>query len=222
MKRRFLLLNAIFIAIEIFILLTYLVKGGILLKGIASAGFVIIGAINLIYAISDKTKKTVFPSLIFAGLFSSMLGDIIISFNFIIGALIFALGHVLYFIAFCKLNRFENRDTIPSMIIFIGAAALLTLTPYFDFGGNLMLGVCVFYSLIISLMAGKAISAFLKERSLLHLVILIGAVLFFFSDVMLVFNVFGGAPKIADTLCLFSYWPGQTILAFSGYLYAKK
>ncbi len=222
MKKKFLILNSVFIIIELILIFTYKEVGGILLKGIASGGFVMIGLINLIYAIACKAKKKVYPALIFAGLFSSMLGDVILGENFIVGALIFALGHIFYFVAFCKLNRFENRDSIPSMVLFLGATAILTLTPYFDFGGYLMLGVCIFYALIISLMAGKAISAFLKVKSSLHLIILIGAVLFFFSDVMLVFNVFGGAPKIADTLCLFSYWPGQTILAFSVYLYIKE
>ncbi len=222
MKKKLLIPNALFIIIEFILIFIYREIGGVVLKGITSGGFVAIGAVNLIYSIMSKKGKLAFPSLIFAGLFSSMLGDVILNYDFIVGAFIFALGHIFYFIAFCKLNRFENRDSIPSMILFIGAAALLTLTPYFDFGSDLMLGICIFYAFIISLMAGKAISAFLKNRSSLHLVILIGAVLFFFSDVMLVFNVFGGAPEIADTLCLFSYWPGQTVIAFSMYLYIKE
>lgn len=222
MKKKFLILNVFFIIVEFILLFTYREIGGVALKGITSGGFVVIGAVNLIYAKISKSIGTAFPALIFAGLFSSMLGDVILNYNFMVGALIFALGHIFYLIAFCVRNKFENRDSIPSMILFIGAAALLTLTPYFDFGGNLMLGVCIFYSLIISLMAGKAISAFLKDRSTINLVILIGAVLFSFSDVMLVFNVFGGAPRIADTLCLFSYWPGQTVIAFSVYMYIKE
>lgn len=220
MKKKFLILNAVFIVIELILMLTYRELGGITLKGVASGGFVAIGGLNLIFAFAEKAKKA-FPSLMFTGLFLCMLGDVIINSYFIVGALIFALGHIFYFIAFCALNKFENRDTVPCMILFIASVLALTLTPYFDFGGGLMLGVCIFYALIISLMAGKAISAFLKSKSLLNLIILIGAVLFFFSDIMLVFNVFGGAPAIADTLCLFSYWPGQTVLAVSVYFYVK-
>lgn len=221
MKKAFIVLNALFIIIELILIFVYREIGGIVMKGIASGGFVIIGAVNLIYAYTKKARNG-FIWFLFFGLLLSMIGDMILGIDFIIGALIFALGHIFYFIAFCSLNKFENRDTIPSMILFIGSVALLTLTPYFDFGGSLMLVVCIFYALIISLMAGKAISSFLKDKSLINLIILIGAVLFFFSDVMLVFTVFGGAPAIADTLCLFSYWPGQTILAFSGYLYVKE
>jgi len=46
-----------------------------------------------------------------------------------------------------------------------------------------------------------------------------GSVLFYFSDLMLAFDMFGGAPPIAGTLCLATYYPGQCVLGYSVYRY---
>ncbi len=221
MKKTFATLNFAIIVISIILLFVYLAVGGLFMKGICSFAFVVLGLVNLINARVRKCEKTFFPFMIFTGLFLCMAGDIILQKSFMVGAVIFALGHICYLAAFCSLNRFEARDSLPCVVIFILSASILTLTPYFDFGSSLMLGICLFYALIISFMLGKILSDFLKSKSLLNLILVIGAALFFFSDIMLVFNVFGGAPRIADVLCLFSYWPGQTLLAFSSYLYAK-
>lgn len=221
MKQTFKTLNIAIVIISAVLLFVYLAVGGLFMKGVCSSAFVVLGLINLFNAKASKCEKTVFPFMIFSGLLLCMAGDIILQKSFMVGAVIFAIGHICYIIAFCSRKPFENRDSLPCVILFVFSAAILTLTPYFDFGGNLMLGICLFYALIISFMLGKILSDFLKEKSLLNLLLVIGAALFFFSDIMLVFNVFGGAPRIADILCLFSYWPGQTILAFSSYIYAK-
>ena len=44
---------------------------------------------------------------------------------------------------------------------------------------------------------------------------MIGSFLFFFSDLMLLFNEFAGAPFITDILCLYTYYPAQILLAYS-------
>lgn len=221
MKNTFKTLNIIFIIIEAILLFSYRAAGGTVLKGITSGGFVVIGLINLIYAVTAKCGIK-YPSTMFLGLFTSMIGDVVLQYDFMIGAVIFALGHIFYFIAFCTLKPYANRDAAPSAILFIGAAALLTLAPIFDFGSSIMLYVCLFYALIISFMLGKAIANYLKERTAFYLVVVIGAALFFFSDLMLVLSIFGGAPKIADTMCLFSYWPAQTLFAFTGFLHINQ
>lgn len=221
MKNTFKILNIIFIIIEAILLFSYREVGGTVFKGITSSGFVVIGMINLIYATIAKSGIK-YATTMFLGLLTSMIGDVVLQFDFMIGAVIFALGHIFYFIAFCGLKPFKNRDAIPSAIIFIGAAMLLTLAPVFDFGSSIMLYICLFYALIISFMLGKAISNYLREKSAFYLILVSGAALFFFSDLMLVFNIFGGAPRIADTLCLFSYWPAQTVFAFTGYLHINQ
>ena len=82
--------------------------------------------------------------------------------------------------------------------------------------------VCLVYALIISLMVGKAISNFVKERTVLTATVLVGSILFFFfSDLMLVFDWFMGIGRIAALLCMSTYSPAECILAFSSWLNTK-
>ena len=82
-----------------------------------------------------------------------------------------------------------------------------------------MTAVAAIYALVISVMLGKAVSDFITERSLLHAIILLGSLMFFVSDIALAFNVFGGSPAWSNTLCLFTYFPGQCVIALSLYFY---
>ena len=151
------------------------------------------------------------------GLFFAMLGDIVLDIKgmFIFGALLFAVGHVFYFISYCQLISFKWKDLIYGACIFVPATLLITLAPFFDFGGILMELVCVFYAVIISCMVGKSISNYVADRKLLHLLLLIGSLLFFFSDLMLLLNVFGDMPKVIMFLCLVTYYPAECVLACS-------
>ena len=54
-----------------------------------------------------------------------------------------------------------------------------------------------------------------KEKSTLNLIILIGSVLFFLSDFMLLFNVFSSVSAVFGILCLALYYPAEFLLAHS-------
>ncbi len=187
--------------------------GGLWLKSITSAGFVLIGLINLIYAILSKKINLKFAIIMFIGLVFAMLGDILLEIDFMIGAIFFAIGHIFFFISYCFIEKFKWTDLIAGGIIFTIAVLVLTLVPLFNFD-TMMQMLCIFYALIISLMLGKAISNLIRKRNLLNILILIGSGLFFFSDLMLVFNVFTTIPGyILGLLCLITYYPAECILA---------
>ena len=153
------------------------------------------------------------------GLFLSLVADIVLNIHFMIGAGIFALAHVLYVISYSIISKYTWKDLIPAGIIFVPSALVITLVPLFDFGGVLMEVICVVYALIISLMVGKAISNLISKKCGSNLIIVIGSILFFISDLMLLFNVFGSVEAnvalIFDNLCLATYWPAQVLLAYS-------
>jgi hypothetical protein len=81
--------------------------------------------------------------------------------------------------------------------------------------------VCVIYALIISFMVGKSISNYVKDRSLFTLIVMIGSILFFISDTMLLFDVFGHV-VLTDIICLVTYYPGQILIAHSVFHYLNK
>lgn len=215
MKKIFLFFNIILAVIIFAFNMCYAETSGLWLKGITSGLFVVLGLLNLIYVLVNKTTNKKFPILLVISLTIAMLGDIILNIHFLAGAIIFAIGHVFYLISYCFISRFRWLDIIIAFAIFIPSMLIIVLLPMFDFGGIVMEIVCVVYALIISFMLGKAISNFIKERSITNFFILLGSFLFFFSDLMLLFDVFANVSIIFDTLCLATYYTGQTILASS-------
>ena len=199
----------------------YLTEGGLLLKGLCSSGFALMGTVNLIFAFINGVKNKRFAVSLSVGLIFACLGDIFIGFNFVLGASLFAIGHVCYFISYCTLSPIRKADLLISGGIFFAAGAFVLFCPLLTFDNVVMQIVCVVYALIISLMVGKAISNFLRERTVLTAVILVGSVLFFFSDLMLVFDWFMGIGRIAGLLCMSTYYPAECLLAFSSWIYTK-
>lgn len=215
MKKSAYIINSILLALILAGDICYIIFGGTWLKGLTSLMFVLLAGLNLIFAIKLKNCNKKFSLFLLIGLVFAMLGDILLNIHFITGAILFALGHVFFFISYLFLVKFSWWDLLCGAIIFVPSVLFIVLAPMFNFGGVMMELVCVFYALIISFMVGKAVSNFIKQRNLLNLIILIGSMLFFFSDLMLLLNVFGGLPKFVDVLCLITYYPAEFLLAHS-------
>lgn len=221
MKKSIFIINIILGILTIVSDIFYAFYGGLWLKAITSLGFVLIGLVNLIYVCTTKNKKLKFTIFMFVGLVLSLIADVVLNIQFMIGAVIFASAHILYIISYSTLSKYTWKDLIPAGIIFIPSVLVITLVPIFDFGGILMEVICVVYALIISLMVGKAISNLIKDKKVSNWIIAIGSILFFISDLMLLFDVFSNVDAstalIFDNLCLATYWPAQVLLAYSIY-----
>lgn len=215
MKKTFLILNIILALLVASSDVCYIVYGGLWLKSITSAGFVLIGLVNLIYAIKAKSNYLNFSITMLVGLVFAMAGDVVLNLHFIGGAVLFAIGHVIFFVAYSFISKFKWLDLILGVCLFIPSLIVLLVVPSFDFGGTLMQIVCIIYALIICLMVGKALSNFITTKNLGNLIILIGSILFFFSDLMLVFDVFSSASAICGILCLATYYPAEILLGYS-------
>ena len=194
--------------------IAYITLGGTLIKGLTSMLFVVLGLTNLIYLVWQK-RTLRFPIILTVGLIFAMLGDILLNIHFITGAIFFAIGHVWFFVAYTMLIKFQWTDLIYGAAIFVPALLFILLMPVFDFGGVIMEIVCVAYAFVISLMVGKAIANSLTQLNLRNLLIVIGSVLFLFSDLMLLLNVFGNLSQVFSVLCLATYYPAECLLALS-------
>ena len=183
------------------------------LKCICSGGFALMGIINLAYAlVGRRPNRAVYISMA-AGLVLAMLGDVLIGYNFIVGAGTFALGHVCFVIAYCFMKKLNGIDLAIGGTLFVAAAAFLLFCPLLTFEDPIFRVVCLVYALIISLMLGKAAGNFLRERTLLYGLIALASLLFFFSDLMLVFDWFIGLWSWTDHACMGTYYPALCLLA---------
>lgn len=224
MKKTVYLLNLLLLAgITVFDILLIL-SPALWLKSAASACFLAVALVNIAYCVKSGAKKS-FPVLMLVGCIFAMAGDII-NYNtaeiyFITGTALFAAAHVFYVVAYYAICGFRPVDLIVSAVIFVPSALFITIAPIFDFGGILMEIVCVIYALILSLMVGKAF-ADTNRGTALSVLIAIGSVLFYISDLMLLINMFGSIHKLPRILCLATYYPAQFLLAFSLILHAEK
>ncbi len=196
----------------------FLTVGGSDIKAITSAGFVLMGLVNLVFALTRKSNRVRFHIALAAGLVLACLGDILIGLSFVVGASLFALGHICFLVSYCVLDRPRLLDFAVGGGIFLAAACFVLFAPILHFSEGYMQAVCLVYALIISLMVGKAIGNFVRRRTPVTAVILIGSILFFFSDLMLVFDWFTDAGRVAGLLCMGTYYPAECLLALSGLL----
>ena len=217
MKKTFGILNLLLAAAVFVGNYFYLTEGGLTLKTLCSGGFALMGLVNLCYVLLSGRKHLKFALVMSVGLILAMLGDIMIGKDFIIGAALFAGGHVCYFAGQCCFMKLKGSDFIAGGILFIGAGAYLLFCPLLTFPQPMMQWVCLVYALIISLMVGKGISNFLRRKTVVTVVLVVGCVLFFFSDLMLVFDWFMDGGKITGRLCMATYYPAECLLAYSVY-----
>ena len=185
------------------------------LKVSTSAMFVMLGLINLSYAFISKQKNIKFYMFMSLGLAFACLGDYLILSNFVYGAGSFALGHILFVIAYCFVSKIKKLDLLFSLCLYIGCLIFLLGCPLLNFDNNVFKIVCIIYALIISLMVGKALGNFINNKNYATLTIVLSSVVFFFSDLMLVLGWFVKDIEWADNVCLGTYFPALTFLAFS-------
>ena len=218
MEKRYIKGNIVMLAIILAFDIWYMFGGGLFAKGMASMMFVAAGVVNFMYCIENKADIK-FPKWMVIALICAMFADIAINLNFYLGVVIFATAHIFYFISYCKLNKINRRDLFCGAGIFAFALLVIEVAPFLNFGSSLMKSVCSIYALIISLMVGKAVSNLLEEKNATNTAIVIGSILFFVSDMMLMFDKFGSVPG-TSYLCLGTYYPAQFILAFSLFKHA--
>ena len=185
------------------------------LKCVCSGLFAALGVANLVYA--RKTKETHGKFYIFMalGLVFAFLGDYLIGYDFIVGAATFALGHVFFVIAYCFLQKMQKLDLIVSGALFACCLIFLLFCPLLNFDVPVFRVVCVIYALIISTMLGKAIGNCVHDKNAVTGTIAAASALFFFSDLMLVFDWFIGLWSWTDHACMGTYYPALCLLALS-------
>ena len=162
-KKVFLVLNIIFLIAIVIGNILYFTVGGT--KTETSLCFATLGLINLAYAVLRKTKNIKVPVAMAVGLVLAMLGDITIDGNFVVGAGLFALGHIGFFVAYCLGGKFGKWDAILSTALFSGAGCFVLFSPILTFDVPVFKWVCLAYALIISLMVGKAVGNLIREKT---------------------------------------------------------
>lgn len=209
-KKAYYLRNAVLLFLLLLFTVISMFSNNILYKVLASLSFVAAGIMN--YFCEPRQRKT-FSCLLIWGLIFGLFGDVGILIDFRIGALLFAIGHVLYYLSFCKINPPSAKDILPIVICILcsTAAVCFVLPPETS---AFMRCICLLYACIISLMTGKSVSMYFSLKNSLSLLLVIGSIIFFLSDLMILLFKFSNENKILfRNICRCLYFPAQFILA---------
>ena len=207
----------------------------VIFKGLASLCFLIMG---IIFFINKSGDAKPLSNLILIGLILGLLGDILLNLRFVVkpeignkifilGVLSFLAGHILYLVHLIKFISVANNHHLIYIPIII-AVLIDVFISYLIFTklevklSNKIFGVV--YILAVSMM--MTLSVFnmingiihpLNDNNLGYLLHLgIGGILFFASDVILIFNSFGKHPKFYLRISnLTLYYIGQLLISIS-------
>lgn len=189
----------------------------LLFKTISSLCFLICAFLS--YKKSPISKKYSF--IIMIGLLFGLIGDVFLAppyteTRFSIGASAFAVGHILFAIAFLTLVSIKLKDFILSSILSGSFIYFITHNSSFELGERLP--VACIYSVIISFMFIKSLGIFKfrKINIFFCYFTILGAFLFLISDLVLTFKLFIPNPNPCfDAINLILYYTGQGIIALS-------
>ena len=203
-------------------LVCYDIFGGLWLKGVTSGWFVLLGIVNLWAARKLPWKQLRFFVLVEAGLICDLCADVLLGISFPVGVTVFALGHVVYFIAFCQLEKLQLRDLWFMLPLMAFSMFVVAGTPWVTVEDPALQALLLVYAVIISVMLGKALSNLVRQPSAFRWLVAVGTTLFWFSDIILAVDMFGQSSRLTWILCSYAYWPAQSILAHSLFLKLKE
>ena len=209
------LVNILLLVCAAVCLLCYDHFRGLWLKGVTSSWFVLLGAVNLFSLRKQPGVPLRFLIFMEIGLLCGMIADVLLGKVFLVGIIVFALGHVLYLVAFYSLEKFSLRDL--KFILPLAAVSLFVVvgTPWITVKDPLLRKMLLGYAAIIAAMLGKSLSNLLRKPCLFRWLLAVGSILFWFSDLALAVDIFGQSSRLTWILCSYCYWPAQNILAHS-------
>ncbi len=214
-KNILIILNVI-LAVFIFIMdiIMCALYNNLIYKQIASAGVCALAIINFVFAICMcKKQNFTFHILILLGILLGCAGDFFINYNFILGGVLFAIGHLIYIVALYFICKFKWQEIIIAIIL-VAVSLIIVFVPYVNYGQYLI--IIVVYAVILSLMFAKCFSNFiLNKKTVLNFILVIAGLLFYLSDLMLLLYTFKNASIIFDKLCLLLYLPAQILFCNS-------
>lgn len=222
MKKSVVLTNYLLLAVLILFTIGYDALHLLPFKWLASTSFVILAIVNFLYVKKHNAEKIKVAMLMLIGMIMAMGGDVSINFNFIVGAVVFAMGHIFYWITYCAIEKIRKSDLLLTLGLLLAILALLFLTPIFNFGDVATAMVATAYCVIISMMTAKGVMNVCRCKTKTNIFFACGSVMFLISDLMLVLNLFANTSDITFILCHSIYFPGQWVLAHGMFYLAEE
>jgi uncharacterized membrane protein YhhN len=183
----------------------------------------IIPVLMILFIVNLRPSINRLHSFMFAGLFFSWSGDVILEFSqnngnmFILGLGCFLLAHVMYFTVFLitpgKNSILSNRKYLIIPVIVYGAGLVFYL---YDDLAAMRLPV-ILYAIVILTMLTGAINRIDKVKRTSYYLVLAGAILFVISDSLIAINKFSCHFESSGILIMSTYIIAQYLIVV-GYI----
>lgn len=189
-------------------------------KGLASLCFVMIGLL----AYLPQAGSYSLGLKILLGLVFGLIGDVVMNLRFILkgdagqkaflgGILAFLIGHILYLLALIPYTTHLIWCIVIGCVISAGLLTYIFTTMEVKIAFKIF---GIFYLTAVIVMTVIAIDLAIVNPNCHNLMYAIGAVLFTASDIILIFNTFGGESKFFRRITNLSlYYIGQLLIAGS-------
>jgi uncharacterized membrane protein YhhN len=185
-----------------------------ILKPISTLMVIVIAWLSFL----EPARNPTYTTGVLIGLLLSLGGDVALMFPdnrkaFTAGLGLFLLAHVAYTVVFLILGRFSGMDVLSAVLLLIAGVGFYTLIkPNL---GTMRIPVIV-YILVISVMVNRAVSVLAGDAfsGTQGLMVVMGAVLFYVSDIMLAASRFW-KPWRYNRISLAFYYSGQILFALT-------
>ncbi len=211
---------AIFVALLVVSELKKAKKGTYATKPVATLLVILTAILSL--TVPESTRQ--YTLLIVVGLIFCFGGDVALMFQeskkaFLIGLVLFLLGHVVYAVTFLIYGGFSSQLLLTTLVVFvIGVFIYIFLYPGLD---KMKVPVALYILIISAMVAAAAATLFSASvPKTAAWLITIGSILFWVSDVVLGTNRFRIQLKY-DRLSLIAYYSGQFLIAVSTYYFVS-
>lgn len=195
-------------------------KTGKNIIGLFAKSFAAICFISLGY-LGYKSHTTNFSYLILLGLILDGIGDLFLAIRnifaknitFLLGALFFLAGHIVYIKA---LFPIDNNYLLQTIIFGVVAGTLLfTLFKKACKFSSIYNVVGIIYCIMILIMALLCVGIYFTNQSLNHLLFMLGAALFVCSDCILILYNFSKKERWMHPTYSLLYFIGQILISLS-------
>lgn len=177
--------------------------------------------ILMMFVFINSKLTSSFSKLIFFALFFSMAGDVFLMpyfDNFLLGLASFLIAHVFYIAAFLKGNCLKDgikNSKVSVSVLIVAFVALIYIMVTNMLNSNtdvVMIAAVVVYASVITVMVLATISLKSINPSLETKLMMIGAILFMFSDSVIAMNKFVFEIPLSGLLIMLTYTLAQWLI----------
>ncbi len=202
MKKLFLIINIVFMALIACGTVCYFVFPLEKIKVLTTASVLVVGALNLfnVFYQNSNNKKfgiSLFSSIAFTcvGIFLiSLKKDNTIEMNFSLVGIFLTIGLAGYILSLVFKNGFKYTDCFYAGAIFVPLAILMIVSPLFGFANAFEIILNLIFMLIVSCFVGKAFADLIKKQNSTNILMFISSIFVLTSYFLLDLIAFAYVP----------------------------